>query len=521
MRSSRRRRKERRRRGCADETRIPFSERRAVGIDERPRIILAGEGGPLILGLVLFVATLALRSAIRNRHVRGRLLTSAVMFALYAAAVALGEYALLTDQFAVQLRLFEPLLLALGCINAFVAVAVNPWRHDRLPDRFPTIVQDAATIALFAIAAIVVLQEKVFAATAVGAVVVGLALQETLGNLFAGLAIQIEKPFRVGNWVNVAGKDGIVAEITWRATKIRTKNGNLVVIPNNVLARDTVTNYSQPSVDTRFDVDVGASYDAAPNDVKAAIAEALAHERQISRPEQTEVEILDFAAYAVTYRVRVWIRDFAALEQTQDRVRSLIYYAFRRHGITIPYPIQTQIWQRPAAVTIDRAALVRAVDSVEIFDALTEEQRASLAACARALRYSSGEVIVKQGRPGSSMFIVVAGEAIVTLEPSGREVATLKPGGFFGEMSLLTGEARTATVTAAADCELVEITADGFRRFVLENPAVLEEVSDAVTARSLRLADLRRAQGAAVPVEEAPESFLNGVRRFLGLTLSA
>src|SRR5262249_11830365 len=185
-------------------------------------------------------------------------------------AVALGQYALLTDQFAVQLLLIEPLILALGCINALVAVAVNPWRTDRLPDRFPTIVHDAAMIALFAIAAVGVRQAQEVAATALGAGVVGLARQDTLGNLFAGLAIQIEKPFRVGHWVNTAGKDGIVTEITWRATKLRTKNGNLVVVPNNVLARDTITNYSQPTVDTRFDVDVGASYDTQPNEVKAA-----------------------------------------------------------------------------------------------------------------------------------------------------------------------------------------------------------------------------------------------------------
>jgi CRP-like cAMP-binding protein len=142
----------------------------------------------------------------------------------------------------------------------------------------------------------------------------------------------------------------------------------------------------------------------------------------------------------------------------------------------------------------------------------------ALAEAARPLGYGAEEVIVQQGEAGCSMFIVVAGEAMVTLEPSHQEVARLRPGGFFGEMSLLTGEARTATVTAVTDCDLVEITADAFRQFVLQNPAALEQVGAAVAGRSARLADLRLASGTPVSGPEAPSTFLASVRRFLGVS---
>ena len=159
--------------------------------------------------------------------------------------------------------------------NATVALVINPWRQDRIPDRFPNIVQDAIVIGLFAVAATIFLPEKIAATTAVGAVVIGFALQDTLGNLFSGLAIQVEKPFHVGQWVTIGGKDGKVAEITWRATKIRTKTGNFVVVPNSVLSRDTITNYSEPNDETRIEIEVGASYDTPPNDVKTVIRAAL------------------------------------------------------------------------------------------------------------------------------------------------------------------------------------------------------------------------------------------------------
>src|SRR5262249_26173111 len=143
-----------------------------------------------------------------------------------------------------QVATFQPALLAFGLINLLVTITINPWRENRVPDRFPNIVQDAITVLLFAVVVTVILRDRILATTAAGAVVLGLALQDTLGNLIAGLAIQVEKPFRVGHWVNLGGEDGLVSEITWRATKIRTKAGNFVVVPNNVVAKDRIINYS-------------------------------------------------------------------------------------------------------------------------------------------------------------------------------------------------------------------------------------------------------------------------------------
>ena len=117
-----------------------------------------------------------------------------------------------------------------------------------------------------------VLQEKFLTTSAVGAVVVGFALQDTLGNAFSGLAIQTEKPYRAGQWIKVGDHEGRVEEITWRATKLRTKTGTFVIVPNNVMSKEAIVNFSEPIIPTRMSVDVGASYAVPPNEVKAAIA---------------------------------------------------------------------------------------------------------------------------------------------------------------------------------------------------------------------------------------------------------
>ena len=162
-------------------------------------------------------------------------------------------------------------------ITTIVAALLNPLRADRPSARFPNIVQDARSSSwlFFIVATFVLRDSSLVTASAVSAVVVGFALQDTLGNAFAGLAIQIEKPFRVGHWIKVGDHDGMVEEVTWRATKLRTRAGTFIIVPNSVISKEAITNYSEPIVPVRFSVDVGATYAKTPNEVKAAMLEAV------------------------------------------------------------------------------------------------------------------------------------------------------------------------------------------------------------------------------------------------------
>ena len=467
------------------------------------------------VGLALLLISLGIRRATINRHIRGRLLLSASLFGLYVLAAAGLEWLRIPEDVRQALQLLNPLVITFGVINLLVALFVNPWRADRVPERFPNIVQDTLVIALFALVATLVLRDRVFATTAVGAVVIGLALQDTLGNLFAGLAIQIEKPFRVGDWVTIGGQDGVVSEITWRATKMRTKAGNFLVVPNSVLAKDTITNYCEPSRALRLQVEVGASYDVPPNVVKGVIREALDQAPGIAHDRAPEALLAEFGNSAVIYRVRFWISDFEGDERAKDLVRSRIYYAFRRHNIVIPYPVQVEMSPEEGGVAPLRAKVAgNALDAVELFSGLTAEERAELMAIARPVLYAAGETIVSQGQAGRSLFVVVRGEASVTLAGARDEVARLHPGTVVGEMSLLTGEVRSASVTSVTDCDLLEIDADGFRKVILANPSVLERVTSVVSTRKGEL-DRHREAHVVETGDAGGQSFLSRVRKFL------
>jgi small-conductance mechanosensitive channel/CRP-like cAMP-binding protein len=458
-----------------------------------------------------------MRSATINRHVRSRLLISSVLFAGYALAAALVASGRLPPAVARQVQTISPLLLAFGLVNLFVVLVINPWRADRIPEHFPNIVQDAIVIFLFGLVAMLFMPDKIVTTTAVGAVVIGFALQDTLGNLFAGLAIQIEKPFSVGQWVTIGGKDGLVNSITWRATTIRTKAGNLVVVPNSVLSRDTITNYSEPTRETRLEITVSAGYDTPPNEVKTAILAALAGEPLVLAEPPVEVLLFEFADSYVNYRIRVWTNDFAADERVRDHVRSRVYYAFHRNGIAFPYPVRVNIESKRHLEPELEHGRASALDHVEILSALTPSQRGQLAGMSRLLLYGGGEVIAREGEAGASMFVLRRGEAAVTLADVDGEVARLTAGAFFGEMSLLTGDRRSATVTALADCELLEIGADAFRRVVLSDAASVERVATAVGSRRAELERHRATRTTSAVEPETQQTFLDRVRKFLSL----
>jgi small-conductance mechanosensitive channel/CRP-like cAMP-binding protein len=473
----------------------------------------------VILGAAVLLAAVLVRAYSRNRLVQRKLRLSIVVSGIYVALNAALVWPPLVPGLREQIVSIEQLVILLAALNLLILVVVNPLRVDRIPDRFPTIVQDFLLVGLFLVVATLAFPEKLFAASAVGAVVVGFALQDTLGNAFAGLAIQIEKPFHVGHWVAIGGHEGRVAEITWRATKLRTKAGNFVIVPNNVVSKEAIVNYSEPSAPTMLIVDVGASYSSSPAEVKAAVREALGNAPRVLTTPPPEVLVQDFADSAVAYRVRFWVQDYETDEVAPDEVRSAVYYAFRRRGIEIPFPIQVQYDRQepstdPARGADERSTLLGRLD---LFAGLSEPDLRRLASAARDQLFGHGERIVREGEPGRSLFVIASGQVAVLSGPTQHEVAALDAGNYFGEMSLLTGEPRSATVAARGDCRVFEIDADTFRGVAEANPLVLEQVGLAAVTRRNELASARAVAAAHATTTDTTRSFIVRMKRFLRL----
>lgn len=462
-----------------------------------------------VLGGALLLFAVAAQRLTLNTYVRKRLSLTVGLAAVYVAGNLALWLVTVPSDIDTRLRAWGLLMITLAVLNAVVVLAINPFRQDRRPHAFPGIVQDTILVFLYFLVATFIFKETLAAISAVGALVIGFALQDTLGNAFAGLAIQMEKPFRVGHWIAVGEFVGRVTEITWRATKLRTKTGNVIILPNNIVSKEAITNYSEPESPTRLDVVVGASYLLPPSMVKAAILEALENCPRVLKQPAADVLLSDFSDSAISYRARFWISDYERDELARDEVRTAIYYSFSRHKIEIPWPITVEYKrafpsdEEPAEWLVGRSRLLATVD---LFSSLPDADRERLAALARERLFGHRDRIVRQGDPGASLFVVSSGQAVVSVDPGG-EVATIETGGYFGEMSLLTGEPRSATVSARGDCRAFEIDAETLRSVAVGQPALLEQMA--------AVAEARRAQLVAVRDTAQPESPRNGAQTLL------
>jgi small-conductance mechanosensitive channel/CRP-like cAMP-binding protein len=484
------------------------------------RSLLSTLSAQAVAGLVLFGLAAAVRAFSKNRIVRSRVrltMVLAVLFVVVNAALAAPNLVRPeTRPIAISI---SQLLLAFALIHFVILVAVNPLRTDRIPDYFPTIVQDVLVFTLFAVVATLVMEEKFLTTSAVGAVVAGLALQDTLGNLVSGLAIQVEKPFYVGHWIASGSFEGEVTEITWRATKLRTRQGNLVIVPNGELAKAAIINYSEPASPTRVEIEVGTHYDNPPNHVRAVMLAVLDRDPLVLKSPAPVVHVMSFDASSILHRARFWIQHYPMDELITDRIRTAIYYAFKRENISIPYPIAIEYGADLQAAGPDPAGLKTAEDllgGTDLFGLLSLEDRQALAAASPLRLFGAGESIVRQGDAGYSAFVVSDGQVRVGLDPGDVALAVLDRGEYFGEMSLLTGDPRTASVRAVGDCTVLEITADVFKAFVLRHPALVERIGAVIAERRAGIARAR-ATVANLPPPESASSLVERVRKFFHL----
>ncbi len=335
--------------------------------------------------------------------------------------------------------------------------------------------------------------------SAVLTAVVGLSLQETLGNLFSGLAIQAQRPFEVGDWVQFDADNtavGQVIEISWRATKVLTLDRVEIIVPNATIAKSALRNFTKPTPTSRRTIRVSAAYAMPPAKVKAALAEAVVGIPHVLTTPAPLILLTEYADSGINYEIRYFTDDFRLADITDATVRERIWYALGRAGVSIPFP-QVDVHMSHVTDETKKAEAARAIDRrdlalryVNLFDLLPATLHRQLAERSHVRLYAPGETIIRQGEPGSELFVVLEGEVTILVsagERTSAEVARLAKGEFFGEMSLMTGQARTATVRAAEPTEVLVVPHEPFKDLLGGRPELIERLSLMLAQRKLEL----------------------------------
>ena len=433
-----------------------------------------------------------------------------LVLAFYAAIAVYGVYAPWRVHVGAAVALLSTALVV-ALVNRYL------WdlyfeHHKQTP--IPHFLREVAALAVFLIGVLIVLSvgyhaerelKGVLAGSGVLAIILGFAGQNLFGGIIAGMSLQINRPYRVGDWLQVGERFAEVMEINWRSTRLRTNDGIYLDIPNNEIVRQTIINLHYPTQLHAMRIRVGVDYTAPPNRVKDALFRAASTAEGVQKDPRVKVFLIEFGDHAVVYEIKYYMLNHAAYNEVSDAIRTNIWYELQREGIKIPFPIRTlQVERRPTPAPREGQQEARGILRGEpLFQCLSDSQIDNLVAQSDLNHFGRGERVIEEGAEGDSMFVLLRGAAQVSVSKNGAAipVATLHSGDCFGEMSLLTGEKRSATVRAEEDCHVMEVDKDVMGAVIRESHECLRQLSEILARRKMETDGLLK--GASLSPEQS------------------
>jgi small-conductance mechanosensitive channel/CRP-like cAMP-binding protein len=362
------------------------------------------------------------------------------------------------------------------------------------------------------------------AGSGVVAIILGFAGQNFFAGIIGGISIQINRPYKVGDWLQVGERFAEVREINWRSTRLCTNDDIYLDIPNNEMVSHQIVNLHYPTEIHAMRIRVGVEYKNPPNRVKDALARAAQSAKNVIPDPPVKVFLVDFADSAMIYEIKYFMGNHSRINETNDSVRTNVWYELKRQGITIPFPIRTLRVERkaPAPIQEEYQEARGILRSEALFECLSDEQIESLVRQSQVSHFGRGERVIREGAEGDSMFVLLRGSAEVSISKNGTSisVATLKAPDCFGEMSLLTGEHRTATVRAQTDCQVMEIGKPVMAELLRASPDCLERLSELLAKRKIETEGLVKeavSHGQNAREREYSATFLHRLRTFFEL----
>jgi small-conductance mechanosensitive channel/CRP-like cAMP-binding protein len=477
------------------------------------QIIAASNMGRAFVWVALFFVVAALLLSALKPSERARIRNSLFLFMLsllgLLVVAALGKYGDPPNSATYRwLRWASLLFQSLALVN-LASIVVFEVILDPLRLKPPRIMRDLLLAFAYVIATITLLSSVgrvdlsgIVATSAVLTAVIGLSFQDTLGNMMGGMALQMERAIAVGDWIRIDNQEGLVKEIRWRHTAIETRNWDTIIIPNSLLMRSQVTVLGRRSGAPRqhrqwvyFNVDFRYSPSEVIESVEAALrAEPIAN---IARAPAPNCVLMDFKESFASYAVRYWLTDLAVDDPTNSIVRTRIYFALRRGGIPLSIPAQTLFVTEDDVSRRERKGVkeiedrVATLGEIELFRTLTNAERESLAAKLRVAPFSRGEAMTRQGAEAHWLYVITKGDSEVRISVDGsgtnETIATLHAGDFFGEMGMMTGERRAATVMAISNVECYRLDKEAFNDILQSRPEIAEDISQVLARRRVEL----------------------------------
>lgn len=371
------------------------------------------------------------------------------------------------------------------------------------------------------------------ATSAVLTAVIGLSLQDTLGNVMGGLAIQSDDSLVVGDWVRIGDTAGRIVQIRWRYTAIETRNRETLIVPNGMMVKEKVTVQGRCSglpAPLRRWVWFNVDFRVSPDEVVRVVEQALREQviPRVAASPRPDCVAMDLGDSYARYAVRYWLTDLAVDDPTDGQIRTRIYLALQRAGISLALPSAARLVSESADREADRARVERedrlaALREIDLFAHLPDEDLELLAHGLRHTPFGRDETLTRQGSEAHWLYLVRRGLVSVRVAGEGgveREVARLGAGTFFGEMSLMTGAPRSATVVALEHVDCYRLDQHVFQRLLAQRPVLAEQTGRLLAARMVELEATRQgldAEARQRAIDRASKDLINRIRTFFRL----
>ncbi len=328
----------------------------------------------------------------------------------------------------------------------------------------------------------------------VGSLVIGLALQDSLGNIFSGITLLFEKPVSIGDWVKIGDVKGQVKEITWRSVHVYTPDRHLVIVPNTELAQGSFINYSHDQDIHGVEMEIGVSYDDPPNKVIPLLKQAALQSIGIYSEPEPQIFLINYADFAIVYKIRFFVKDFPQGVRSSHDLNVRIWYVFQRHGITIPFPIEVQHQYHstlPTKESLEDKG-VEVLKTVPGFNVMADQFLKATCEDANFKTFTKGELIISENQSLSGLFVVLEGRAEMSVyDPVTKEnvvISNLIIGDIFGAKSvLLSGQISNITVNALDDLLVLIISMNKLHRLVEEYPILAHKLTEIIELRQQQI----------------------------------
>jgi potassium-dependent mechanosensitive channel len=316
----------------------------------------------------------------------------------------------------------------------------------------------------------------------------GLGLQDITINFISGITLLLTRKLRVGDFVQFDGTKGYIEEVSLQSTVVRTRSGSHVIVPNRQLVDKQVTNLSYDTFGGRLEIAISVAEESDLVLVTELLLACAYGDGNVLSEPPPKVIFSKFSGNALDLELWVWVsrvdRDF----DLKSNLYFAIEHSFRENGVMLPYP-QVELWRgqprsvkaTPGADQRDRSSLRAMLGQISYFKPWSAPQIRHLIETGCPKRLIPNEILFEEGEPGDSFYIVLAGRVEVYSDRINKQLAILGPGQFLGELSLILGVPRTASVRALEHCRLFVIHQPGFETLLAENPqlgeAIMEELA--------------------------------------------